>query len=305
MLLRIGLWSMLLGSVVMGFFGWQTGSATTTVVGIVTFVIAAFALFFLAKLVIHVGITIVKIVFIGSLLILLGWGLYQGGLFLFKSGQHFKNTAENKITSWESSLEHASFSEKLIRFFKGNTEGDLPQDLDKQPNHTPSSLMQETVEPQEISTISGVVSEVKTGYLFRINDHFIKLFGIDAPDLTQTCIDKRHQKYDCGHQAKTRLERLILGKKVDCQILITTSHADYIAVCTLDDYDIGATMISVGWAVTNRALTDVYIPYEDMAHQQNLGLWEGQFVAPWEFRLQRAAWQQHQQKASPSWKDWF
>lgn len=303
MLLRISLWAMLLGSVIMGFFGWQTGSATTTVVGIIAFLIAGFILFFLAKLMVHIGAAIIKFIVIGALLLMLGFGLYRGGMFLLNAGKEAVESGSQKITSWETAAESASFSERLRRFF---IDDDYHHsDKGKKPLKPVSQQVQPSQTPFRQGSISGIVSRVRTGYLFELNGHFIKLFGMDAPDLAQTCLDKRQQKYDCGHQAKERLERLILGKNVTCQILMTTPKSDYVAVCTLGEYDIGATMISVGWAVANRALTDVYVPYEDMAHQKHLGLWEGQFVAPWTFRKQTATGTKTPPKQTAGWKDWF
>jgi endonuclease YncB( thermonuclease family) len=139
-----------------------------------------------------------------------------------------------------------------------------------------------TVENQK--QISGIVSEVRSGYLIKIQASFIKLYGIDAPDPKQECLDAHGQTYSCGRTSKQMMEKLVLGKRLVCKVVGGDNTGNYVAACNLNGTDVGAGMVSAGWAVADRAASDVYIPYETLAHEQGYGLWAGKFVAPWDAR---------------------
>lgn len=112
----------------------------------------------------------------------------------------------------------------------------------------------------------------------------MKLYGVDAPDLNQVCLTKRGEQYACGKTAQNKLKKLLLNKKIDCQIVGQDQNNFYLTTCVIQGYDVGATMVSVGWAVAERHISQVYIPYEQQAHRAHEGLWAGKFMAPWEFR---------------------
>ena len=130
--------------------------------------------------------------------------------------------------------------------------------------------------------------------------HFVKLYGIDAPDPAQSCLDKRGATYKCGRKSKKMLERLILGKTISCQVAGGDYSGNYIATCKTRGVDVGASLLTAGWAVADRATTGVYTPYEDDAHRKKMGLWAGKFVAPWTARAKRARQVQAKQEAKGS-----
>ena len=132
--------------------------------------------------------------------------------------------------------------------------------------------------------LNGVVTDVLSGNVFKMNHAFVKLYGLDVPSLKQPCVDKRGASYSCGRMAKQRLERLILQKRIKCQIVSRYAADQLVATCVLKGYDVGASMVAVGWALADRRVTDVYIPYEQEARHQHLGLWSGKFMAPWVYR---------------------
>ncbi|NCA80209.1 MAG: thermonuclease family protein [Sphingobacteriia bacterium] len=128
-----------------------------------------------------------------------------------------------------------------------------------------------------------------SGYFFQVGSSFIKLYGIDAPDPSQTCQDKRGNSYNCGEMSKAVLERIVHNKVIQCTpVGYGDKQGNFIATCMIEpDIDIGVVMVGSGWAVADRMQSSVYIPYEREAHQMKRGLWEGQFVAPWDARSQK------------------
>ena len=57
-----------------------------------------------------------------------------------------------------------------------------------------------------------------------------------------------------------------------------------IAVCYAGPYDLNAKMVRQGWALAYRQYSNEYVPEEDDARIHKRGLWQGQFVPPWEWR---------------------
>ena len=301
MLMRIILWAILAGSIVMGYFGYKTGSATNAAVGIGIIIVAAFAIFFMMKMFLHFGFFLVKILLIMGLIALIAISGLKGCQYLMDSGRKINSQQTQKLQEMEENIATKPLLDRFISFFsfsndpskeghrrmiKGK-EIDLRQ-IPKQPL------------PQQIS---GQVTEVRSGYLFRIGQHFVKLYGIDAPDPRQTCLDKRGATYNCGHKSKVMLERLILGKNLACQVAGGDYRKNYVATCKIYKTDVGVSMLTAGWAVADRTATSVYIPYEEQAHKKKVGLWAGKFVAPWQARAQSRL--QLQKNISENSKDSF
>ena len=288
MLIKIMLWAILLGSVIMGYFGYKTGSAENAAIGIGVLILAGFALFFLLKIFLHVGFLVVKILLFIGLIALIAISGIKGCQYLTGHGRQVNQKQVEEVQSLESEIAGKSLWGRAVSFFSFSQNGGRkPAPVIPSRNTTEqASLPQKQELPQKIN---GKVTAVMSGYLFKMGSHFIKLYGIDAPDPSQNCIDERGEEYNCGHTARLMLERLILGKKISCQIVGGDYKENYIATCKLHNIDIGAGMITAGWAIADRTASQVYIPYEEKAHKGKVGLWRGKFVAPWMARQNRAA----------------
>jgi endonuclease YncB( thermonuclease family) len=57
-----------------------------------------------------------------------------------------------------------------------------------------------------------------------------------------------------------------------------------VATCVWGEYDIGAGLVSAGWAIANTNETDIYAPYEAKAQANASGLWSGSFYSPQDWR---------------------
>ena len=291
MLMRIMLWAILAGSIVMGYFGYKTGSATNAAVGMGIIIVAAFAFFFIVKMLLHLGFFLIKILLIVGLIALVAVSGLKGCQYLMDSGRKVNSTNTEKLQQMEEKIATEPFWNRFASFFSfSNDSGSSKQ----HPIVKGKQLDIQQLKPQPLpKQISGQVTEVRSGYLFRMGPHFVKLYGIDAPDPRQTCLDKRGATYNCGHKSKLMLERLIFGKRLTCQIAGGDYRENYIATCKIQNTDVGVSMLTAGWAVADRNITSVYTPYEEQAHQKKMGLWAGKFVAPWQARAQNRILQQN------------
>ena len=112
----------------------------------------------------------------------------------------------------------------------------------------------------------------------------IRLWGIDAPELDQTC--KRHgATYACGENARDTLAGLLTGGEVSCEPVDRDRYGRLIARCSVQGRDLGAEMVRRGWAVDFRRYSrGAYAREEDQARAARRGLWAGEFVPPAEWR---------------------
>ena len=96
MWIKFLLWAILIGSIVMGYLGYQTGSATNAAIGIGIFIIGAFALFFILKLFLKLGFFVVKIILIFALIAIIILSGIKGCQYLVNKGNQVNQTQTEK-----------------------------------------------------------------------------------------------------------------------------------------------------------------------------------------------------------------
>lgn len=95
---------------------------------------------------------------------------------------------------------------------------------------------------------------VVDGDTLRIDGHRIRLYGIDAPELDQTCADG----WPAGEIARRALAGIVTMRPVSCHYVTTDLHRRSVAVCRVDDEDLGAALIRQGLGVAYRIQSLVY-----------------------------------------------
>lgn len=108
----------------------------------------------------------------------------------------------------------------------------------------------------------------------------VRLKGIDAPELHQTC-GREGEDYACGRRARDAL-RAMVAPGVSCSGSERDRYDRFLARCTVDGRDINRAMVSSGWAVAFGA----YDAEERMAREARVGLWAGDFQNPRDWRAQ-------------------
>ena len=112
----------------------------------------------------------------------------------------------------------------------------------------------------------------------------IRLNGIDTPEASQTCLDETGKRWRCGQEATFALLDLVGNHWITCKGEERDKYKRLIAVCFAGPYDLNAKMVRQGWALAYRKYSTAYVAEEDQAKADKVGLWRGQFVAPWEWR---------------------
>ncbi len=112
----------------------------------------------------------------------------------------------------------------------------------------------------------------------------IRLHGIDAPEAKQTCQKADGSDYRCGEMATFALAEIIETHWITCKGETLDRYKRLIAVCYAGPYDINAEMVRRGWALAYRRYSMDYIDQEKDANDRKVGMWQGAFVKPWEWR---------------------
>lgn len=138
--------------------------------------------------------------------------------------------------------------------------------------------------PLNYPAIVAPLRVVKGNVLQFYNGQYIKIYGIDSPELSQACANRQGRSYACGKQAVAWLKDWVGDFEVKCHVVSTDTKGNMVGVCFLGQYDIAAALVNAGWAVATDEPNNVYLAYEAQARQNKRGLWQGQFYKPQDWR---------------------
>ncbi|NNM72023.1 thermonuclease family protein [Enterovirga aerilata] len=119
---------------------------------------------------------------------------------------------------------------------------------------------------------------VVDGDTIELGGRRLRIAGIDAPELRQTC-ERGGELYRCGETAREELRRLA-GPGLTCRVAGRDRYARDLAVCEAGGRDVGAALVSAGLATAYGR----YEAEEREARRRRLGLWAGTFQRPAEWR---------------------
>lgn len=128
---------------------------------------------------------------------------------------------------------------------------------------------------------------VRDGDSLVIAGQDIRLYGIDAPELGQTCRDVGGLPWPCGREARIRLERLIAGRAVTCVPQYEDGRGRIVARCRVGATDVQDYLVRAGMALAFTRFSQSFVASEAAARAARVGLWAGTFDAPWEHRAAR------------------
>ena len=118
------------------------------------------------------------------------------------------------------------------------------------------------------------------GETLEVGGKQFRLAGIDAPDPRQTCFI-RQREYRCGRISTTALMDLVAGVKVRCR---EVKDRPGVALCWAGSYELSEGMVHTGWALAMPRDHERFAPIERQAAASRRGLWQGEFVMPWDWK---------------------
>lgn len=126
-------------------------------------------------------------------------------------------------------------------------------------------------------------ASVIDGDTIEITGKRIRLWGMDAPESTQTCKTAAGAEWRCGRDATYRLDSMLRGKVVYCNQRDTDRYGRMVAQCSIDRRDVGGAMVEAGFAVPYR-MNRYYDGRMEVAKRAKAGMWSGSFIMPWDWR---------------------
>lgn len=114
-----------------------------------------------------------------------------------------------------------------------------------------------------------------------LNGEHVRLKGMDAPELAQTCT-RDGRDWPCGREAKAALAAALKKGEVACTFSERDDYDRPLAHCAVAGVDLGALLVRQGLAVAFGA----YHAEEAEARAARRGMWAGTFQRPAAYRAE-------------------
>ena len=124
---------------------------------------------------------------------------------------------------------------------------------------------------------------VVDGDTIHLNGIKIRFTGIDTPEIKQTCINNG-VKDPCGVTAKVILIEKIGDNKVECISEGKDQYKRTLAECFVNNESLSSYLVRSGYAFAYRRYSKKFVPDEDYARINTIGMWSMKFDYPWEYR---------------------
>ncbi|HUO00487.1 MAG TPA: thermonuclease family protein [Bradyrhizobium sp.] len=132
--------------------------------------------------------------------------------------------------------------------------------------------------------ISGV-AKIRSGDQVQIGNARIRLAGIDAPSVDQLCLNTKGERWTCGVAARDELAHHTANQSWTCHVQRTDHHGLAVAHCEVNGEDIQKWLVSRGWALAYVRFSHDYVADQKAAREAKAGMWQGAFIAPWDWRV--------------------
>ncbi len=136
----------------------------------------------------------------------------------------------------------------------------------------------------EAADITGI-AKIREGDQIQIGGTRIRLAGIDAPSVDQLCLNTKGERWTCGVAARDELMHHTDKKNWSCHTLRIDRRGRAVARCEVDGEDIQKWLVRSGWALAYTRISHDYEADEKAAREAKAGMWQGAFIAPWDWRV--------------------
>lgn len=125
----------------------------------------------------------------------------------------------------------------------------------------------------------------------------VRLEGIDAPELEQSCARANGglrlwgfgRTWRCGQEAAGHVERLVRERTVHCASRGTDAFGRMLGACAVEGLEINADLVRQGLAWAFVKYSQRYVAVEAEAREARRGIWQAETKPAWDWRAER--WQ--------------
>lgn len=125
--------------------------------------------------------------------------------------------------------------------------------------------------PEEISFRRPVVLDAGTLRMKRLT---VRLAGLDAPALAETCPSRLGGTWPCGMRARTALRAFVRRRAVTCEDMVEIAPGLVSARCRRQDEDLSAWMVQQGWARPGEGAGAEMRAAAEAARDARKGIWQ-------------------------------
>jgi endonuclease YncB( thermonuclease family) len=104
----------------------------------------------------------------------------------------------------------------------------------------------------------------------------IRVSGVVPPPVDETCGAGDGGAWPCGRMALTGLRLFLRGRAVECYYPLEGDISEIVAPCRVGPTDIGAWLLTQGWATPSDIASDDYRRDFESARCAGRGLWKGE-----------------------------
>ena len=124
---------------------------------------------------------------------------------------------------------------------------------------------------------------VVDGDTIKLGDVKIRLSGIDAPEIDQTCVASEG-KVACGKISRDILITKVTNNKISCTDEGKDFYGRVLGECFVNGESLSRYLVREGFAFAYRKYSDKFILDEEYAKSNRLGMWSMKFQYPWDYR---------------------
>ncbi|MGF9691550.1 thermonuclease family protein [Rhizobium sp. 0TCS1.26] len=138
----------------------------------------------------------------------------------------------------------------------------------------------------EDASFSGPL-RVIDGDTLALGSERLRLSGIDAPEIMQTCRRTDGSEWPCGRAAKDSLGALMRdgqarGAAPECHGAAMDQYRRRLVTCTINGDNLNGRMVRDGYAIGTGLLT--FRREQSLAEAERVGIWSGTFETPRAYR---------------------
>lgn len=152
----------------------------------------------------------------------------------------------------------------------------------------PEISLQNLIKPKPVEPVTGVASVID-GDTIEIHGQRIRFNGIDAPESKQYCDDAKGFEYPCGRRSAEALDGFLAASKpLQCTFVTWDRYHRFVGECRrADGASVAAWLVEHGQALDwPRYSQGAYAAQQAKAQAAKVGLWVGNFEAPWDWRAE-------------------
>lgn len=112
----------------------------------------------------------------------------------------------------------------------------------------------------------------------------VRLFGVDAPERSQTCQTASGADWACGAMARALTTDLVAGRDISCDPVDQDRYGRIVARCTAGGADLGERLVGAGLAWAYVQFSSAYVGTEAKARAARRGIWQGAAETAWDYR---------------------